>query len=178
MTDFFGRAASTSSFSTFQSKAITVVDLSKEPERPNIVREGFRVPAVKVRPEIIDTIIVKPVDPLRVVFQSIPSGTRVPKGTVVDIRVADPSDLKVDIFVGAHRALAERNIGTVITQFLEDATLRQSILAADTAADLTEAGRQKILEAADRNDVPVNEADPLNDFNALFTSLQGAAAFR
>ena len=178
MTDFVSRAASASSFSTLQSKAVTVVDLSKEPERPNIVREGLRVPAVKVRPELIDTIVVKPVDPLRVVFQSIAPGARVPKGTVVDIKVADPIDLKIDIIQGAHRSLAQRTIRSVIDQFLESAALRQSVLAAETAADLTETARAQILQVAAGNDVVIDETDPLHNFNALFTSLQGAAAFR
>lgn len=178
MTDFSSRAG-LSGISGFKPNVVTVVDLSKEPERPNIVREGFLVPPVAVRPEIIDQVgVVKPVDPLRVVVQSIPAGTRVPKGTVVDIKVIDPRDLDLDIIIGVHRGLAERKIGTVIEQFLEDDGLRQSVLAADKPTDLSDVGRQQILRAAERNDVAVDEGDPQNNFDALFTSLRGAAAFR
>src|SRR5262249_1179222 len=113
-----GAAVAAQRASTAATQNIQVVDLSGEPARAQIVRQGFGVPAVAVDPRRVDQVIggltqVPAIDLPRVLSQSVAPGTRVPVGTAVDMVLASRRRIPFNVFNNAHVDLANRNLDAI-----------------------------------------------------------------
>lgn len=159
------------------------IDISDKPIRTNIVREGFQVPAAIVDEAQITSVLerlppIGRIEASRVVVQSVPAGTRVTAGTVVNVVLAPKSSVPTGIFVGAHADLRGMVISQVTDAFV-DANLLHTILTYDTPSAAPEAERNAALQDAQSLlHITVDPADPTRDASALWGTLRNAAAYR
>jgi hypothetical protein len=171
----FQLASSTTSF--------RFVDVSDKPVEAEVIRNGIKVPRVDIRedlvadfvaPDRLDDRLLQP----RVVFQSVKTGERVPRGTQVDIVLSSPFLINADLIAGSHSALAQRSIGEVAELFLADENIQRAVRTAGSAEDLSPDVRGAIEEAAAANDIAIDGAQPNQDFQALFKTIQAAQTFK
>jgi hypothetical protein len=160
-----------------------VVDLSPEPAKAKVVREGYQVPAVALDDKkasfFLDNLqqITPKLEP-RVVSQTVPPGTKVLPGTAVDLVLAVPSDIPFNIFDNLHSSLKEKNINFVTEGILNDPNIRQTLLKYDTPDSVAPADKAALTAAFNANSIPVNDASADTSFGAAFNSVRGALAFR
>src|SRR5262249_17843608 len=113
----------------------------------------------------------------KVVSQSIAPGTPVPKGSPVDIVLAPPRLLPIDIVPDFHVGLADRTIGTVFDDFVRDSPAVKNVLARNqTAATLSTADRGILETALAAREVPVT-SEPGQSIEQAFSTLQAAFTF-
>jgi len=167
------------------AQAIRVIDVSEKPTQANVIRDGKQVPSVAVDAtalkNFLDLGVVRPAESLtRVVAQGIPAGTRVPRGTSVDIVLAEPRIVPLGVLERPHRGLLDRGLTVqgVVDDFLADAEIRNAVLDAPGPEALPPATRERIRSAFAERDAPIDDGDPARDFGAAFRTLKAAAAFR
>src|SRR5687767_5968179 len=92
---------------------VVVVDLSPEPAKAKVVREGYQVPRAPLDAQkaafLVDELIgILPEQTPRVLAQSIPAGSKVAQGTTVDLVLAPTDVIPFDIFADVHQDLKGR----------------------------------------------------------------------
>jgi hypothetical protein len=162
--------------------ASQLIDLTEKTKTAQVVREGFEVPRVALDPrkttfEIDNMITVLPRSMPRVVSQSIPAGTKVPPGTVIDFVVVPKTDIPFTIFQAVHESLATKNLDHV-DSLVENATVRQVLLKNESAADLTPAEKEVLVTEFKNKGIAIDETQPGKTFEKAFNSVRGAVAFR
>jgi hypothetical protein len=162
---------------------VRFVDISEKPKQANIVRAGKQVPYLALdKSRLADFInvgdLVTPSAAARVVSQSVETGTKVPRGTVVDLVLAARSVVPVELIPGAHRGFAERTMDDLVVSFLSDRAIGDAVLNYEQPEDVPEAERQAMEAQLATRDIPIDPADSAQDFGAAFRALRGAAAFR
>lgn len=159
------------------------VDISDRPVEAEVIRNGARVARVNIRddligefvaPERLDARLVQQ----RVVFQSIATGQRVARGTVVNIVLASSFIIGTDFVTGSHASLADRSIGDVGDLFLVNPSVESAVRRAASIEELAPDIRIAIEQTAAQNDIPITAADQARDFQALFTTIKAAQTFR
>lgn len=159
-----------------------IIDVSDRPVESEVLRNGYKVPAIEldqdrvaniIADEFLDRLTIQP----RVVYQSIPSGTRVPRGTTVDIVLTSPFLIGVDVLPGAHVDLVADNMGNVADIYLADIEVRNAIGMASTYDELPPAVRTQLETAARDNNVTLAEDTPGQDTQSLFHVLQAANTY-
>ncbi|MBX3670452.1 MAG: PASTA domain-containing protein [Rhodocyclaceae bacterium] len=160
----------------------TLIDLSPEPAKAKVVREGYQVPAVALDEKksgfFLDNLKqVPPRSQPRVVSQSVPAGTKVLPGTAVDLVLAPASTIPFDIFEGVHKSLVEKNL-TTLDPVLDDATVRQTLLKYNAAADVPATDKKVISDALAGAGITISEDAADTGFDAAFKSARNALAFR
>jgi hypothetical protein len=166
----------------FVTAAPLFVDISAQPVKTNLVRKGFQVPAVEVDKTIRDSFIDRwvPVPPKkspRVVTQSIPPGTQVAPGTVVNLVMAPPSIIPLDIFTGIHADFKGRTVEQA-SLILDNPAVQKIALQYKSADEVPETDRQVLVTALAQADVEVDDQQPEKSFGRAFSSLRNTAAFR
>jgi hypothetical protein len=165
------------------TSAQVFVDISDKPVAAEVIRNGAKVATVSIRddligefvaPERLDARLVQQ----RVVFQSIATGQRVPRGTVVNIVLASSFILGTDFVTGSHIGLADRSIGDVGDLFLVNPAVESAVRRATTIEELSPDIRGVIETTAAQNDIAITPADQASDFQALFTTIKAAQTFR
>jgi len=164
------------------SEGIQVVDLSGQPARAQIVRQGYDVPAVAIDQRRVDQIVggltqVPAVDLPRVLSQSVAAGTKVPVGTAVDLVLASRHRIPFNVFGNAHVDLANRNLDA-IDPLLNDAAARNTLLTYSSANQVPAADRTRLITALQNVGVGVDDNDPNRTFGRAFDSARGALAFQ
>lgn len=147
-------------------------------KRAKIVRDGKPVGQVQVNQDKVSGVLVgfRPVNS-RVVTQSIAAGTPVARGTAVDLVLAEPSRIPIDVVDGIHAALIEETMASMYDRFLKNDPELTNIVAnaaagaATPAADVT-----KVQQKAAAQGVEVT-ATAGQDFAAFMTGLQAAYTF-
>jgi hypothetical protein len=157
------------------------VDVSTDLVIPVIVRGGHEVPAPKIDTRIVEDVIsrytpLKRIAVPRAVSQSVPPGTRVAKGTPVDLVFIPVADLDMSLFTDVHADFKTRNIAQVLP-IVEDAAVRP-ILEKATFDQLTEADRATLTARLGANNIGVVETDPTRTLQVAFNTLQSARAFQ
>jgi len=159
-----------------------VIDISDKPVESEVLRNGNKIPALMldedrvaniIAADLLDDITVQP----RVVYQSISSGTRIPRGTSVDIVLASPFLVDVDVIPGAHIDMTADNMGNIAELYLADAEVRQAIGQARGYDDLPPAIRVQLEQTASDNNVGLVQGTPGQDNQALFNVLQAANTY-
>ena len=161
---------------------VQFVDLSGEPAKAQIVRQGYEVPAVAVDPRRVDQIIgtltqVPPINLPRVLGQSIPAGTKVPVGTVVDLVLAARNKIPFSIFANAHADLASRTLD-VLDPVLADQAAKQTLLTYSSADQVPAADQQHLVTLFQAANVGIVATDPNRTFANAFESARGALAYQ
>lgn len=147
-------------------------------QRAKIVRDGKPVGQVVVNQDRISDVFVgyRPVNG-RVVTQSIAAGVPVAKGTTVNLVLAEPSRIPINVVDGVHAALVEETMSSLYDRFLKDDPELSNIVAnAAAGASTPAADVAKVQEKAAARGVEVTEKAG-QDFTAFMTGLQAAYTF-
>ncbi len=162
---------------------VQFVDLTEKAAKAKIVREGYEVPAVSVDQKKTDFLIdrlvdVTPKDLPRVIGQSIPAGTKVMRGSVVDLVLAPKDAVPFDIFANVHADLIAKPL-TFVDGILGDPHVRQVLLAKENADDVTPQEKALLINAfTTKLEIKVDDAKPERTFAKAYDSVRGAVAFR
>jgi hypothetical protein len=163
-------------------KAQQIIEISPKPVTSKVVREGFEVPKVTLNKATstfaIDNLItVLPRFLPRVVSQSIPPGTKVTRGTVVDFVLVPKQDIPFDIFENVHDALIGKGL-TQVDDLVENVAVRNVLLKNENAADVTAADKAVLVTEFQKKGIAVDDAQPGKTFEKAFESVRMAVAFR
>jgi hypothetical protein len=161
---------------------IRLIDVSDKPVKAKVVREGYQVPIARIDESkasfFLDNLVaVVPKEQPRVVSQSIPPGTRVTRGTVVDLILAPRITIPFDIFDNVHIGLVGKNI-PVLDAVLDDPQVRQALLAAENPDDIPEDQKADIRTKFARAGVEIIDDDPERSFARAFDAGRSALAYR
>ena len=173
---------SASGFREEITRKTQLIDLSEKAATARVVREGFEVPTValdktKATFQLENLATVLPRFLPRVISQSIPPGTKVTKGTVVDFVVVPKQDIPFDIFANLHENLIGKGL-THVDELIENVTVRNVLLKNGTAADVTPADKAALVTEFQKKGITVDEAQPGKTFERAFESVRMAVAFR
>lgn len=179
MSRILNAAKVTSAAAAAEPKRITVDDV---PAKALVVRDGFQVPAVNLDPQLADFHIkdLIPVTPKfqpRVVSQSIPPGTRVIQGTVVDLILAPKDSLNFGILANPHADLKNRTFDQV-DDLVENVKTRELLLKYESSGAVVTAEKAFLLSEFQKKGITVNDDDPERTFERAFQSIRSAVAFR
>jgi hypothetical protein len=161
------------------------IDIGDQAAQAAITRNGVPIPVVPIDATSLSAVgLIQPLFAQRVVYQSIPPGTRVPQGTSVDMNLAPPTILPMSIVQGVHPGFlgtppggqAPYTLTQVYTQFLQNNAELQGVLTRNTTApDPSSADGQAIVSALSGLNPPVQ--DTASDVAAAFAGLQAAMTF-
>jgi hypothetical protein len=154
------------------------VELGEAAQKAQIARDGVGVPQVKVNADVLSGIIVgRPEFVTKVVSQSVPPGTAVPKGTSIDIVLVQPGFLPTNVFTDTHTGLAGQPIGAVFENFLQNNPELRNVVARNDSPDtLSDADKSAIQAAFAAQNVPLSDT-PGQTMEQGFKTLQAAFAF-
>lgn len=176
----------TSKFSSNEavSEKLVFVDLTEEPAKANVLREGKLVPSVtpeksKVLEALGELDIVQPTQTPRVLNQSIEPGVRVTAGTSIDLVMAPRDDVKLGIFTDIHTGTAEKSIGSFVNDLEKSHELVNLALKYEKAAEVNDTDKARMTALlAENTGVQVDEAAAGQGFEQAFKSMQVALAFK
>jgi hypothetical protein len=113
----------------------------------------------------------------KVVSQSIAPGTAVPRGTSVDVVLAQPGILPIDVIRDPHLALSGRTLGDVYETFVRDNPAVRNVLARNEHAATLSTADQGVIQAAfQAQQVPIT-SEAGHTIEQAFGSLQAAFTF-
>ena len=164
------------------SGGIKVIDVSDRPDVAQVTRDGRNVAAVKIRDDRVASIVAEDlldrrVAQLRVLSQSIPAGTRVPRGTAVDIVLVRRSIVPAEAFEGTHADLSDLTLDVIAERWLTDDQVRSEVAVAERFDDLPEATRNTIVAIAQEQEIGIDEGDPTRRSQALYETIRVAGTF-
>jgi len=158
------------------------VEIGDKPIKTTVVRNGKAVVAPLVDHLKVDALVdrlvpVRPALSPRVVSQSVPPGTRVQKGTAIDLVLVAPLDIDIGVIANAHEDLVLRPIADVAIA-LEDPKLIAILGKYDDPEKVTEADKAVINQAADKMQIQL-DPDPQSkkSLGSFLNALEGAHAF-
>ena len=133
------------------------VELGEAAQTAQIARDGIGVAQVALNADALQNLIVgRPQLITKVVSQSIAPGTAVPRGTSVDVVLAQPGILPIDVIRDPHLALSGRTLGNVFETFIRDNAAVKNVLARnEQAATLSTADQGMIQAAFQAQQVPI-----------------------
>jgi hypothetical protein len=173
-----------SGLSTTKADRPVFIDLGGRVDRPHVVRDGFEVPAIEFVPaELSKAIANGLVLKTRVVSQNIKPGTKVPRGTAVDLTFTSPFVLPGEVVAGGHKGFAKHNIGQINEHLLSDGKLRHLVAARTDASQLGEDEQELVRKALKKfqevhdADFKIDETDSDLDLKAAFITLRATLAF-
>jgi len=159
------------------------IDLTEKAAKAKVVREGYQVPAAafdksKAAFQFDEFVEISPKDLPRIVSQSVPAGTKVTKGTVVDLVLVPRSSVPFDIFEGVHSDLKGKNVEFLTEKMLADAKARQILLTYENADDVPPTDKTYLQTLFDQQQVTFDESKTDKNFKSGYNSARGALAFR
>jgi hypothetical protein len=158
---------------TGAQRASTVfVDVAQTPTKADISRGGFALGEVALNPDLVasfldDLVVVR----TKVVSQSVVPGTAVARGTAVDVVMANPSTLPVNVIPGVHTAFTDLTVAQLNDRFAGNTAIRDIVRHTTDPDQLTTAQRQTLTTALQNADVPIDDE---NTVDAAFTGIQAA----
>lgn len=154
------------------------VELGEAAQKAQIARDGIGVPTIRLNTDALQNIIAgRPQLVTKVVSQSVAPGTAVPRGTSVDVVLAQPGALPIEVIRDPHVSLSGRTLSNVYDSFIRDNAAVRNVLARnDSATTLSTADRGVIESAFQAHDVPVSD-QPGQGIEQAFSSLQAAFTF-
>jgi hypothetical protein len=158
-----------------------VVDVSAKTVVPTVVRAGEEVKSPQLNTDKVSDLVgrlvpITRVKVPRVVSQSIPAGTRIPKGTPVDLVMVPVSDIDFSLFDTVHDDFKVKAVDSILPLLADPAV--EAILKKERPEDLTEAERATLTTKLAPLGVQVDDAVAGKGLNLAFQSLQSAKAFR
>jgi len=169
--------------SNIQDDKTILVDLSEKTAKAKVVREGYQVPPAaldKSKAQFeFDNYEVTPARALpRVVSQSVPAGTRVGAGTVVDLVLVPKSGVRFDIFEGVHADFKGKSVEFLTEGMLEDPKARQILLTHENAGDIPAADKIFLQESFAERGITFDETKADKSFKSAYDTARGALAFK
>ena len=154
------------------------VELGQAAQTAQIARDGIGVAQVALNFAALDELIAgRPQLVTKVVSQSVAPGTAVPRGTSVDVVLAQPGVLPIDVIRDPHLSLSGRSLSNVYESFVRDNPAVKNVLARnDQAATLSTADRGVIEAAFLAQDLTIGN-EPGRTIEQAFGSLQAAFTF-
>jgi len=148
------------------------VDVSQTPTRADISRGGFALGEVAVNPGLVASFYDDfPIFITKVVSQSIVPGTAVAQGTAIDILLANPSNLPVNVVPGVHSAFQDLTMAQLNSQFADNTAVRDIVRHTTNPNDLTTAQRETLTTALQAANVTV---DAEHTVDSAFTGIHAA----
>lgn len=145
---------------------------------PGFTRGGEAVPPAKVdigkTEEVIKNMIA--VTP-RVLNQSIPPGTTVRAGTVVNLTLASKELIPFDIFDDVHADLKNQTLNHV-DDLIENAKVRDLLVKNESPNSLLAGDRVLLAQEFTKKGIKVDDNDPNRTFAKAFNNVRGAVSFR
>jgi hypothetical protein len=158
------------------------VDVSEAPKKISINRGGTDVTPPPVNTTKVDDFVggLVPIDRFlipRVISQTVPAGTRVARGTVIDVVLVPVRDINVGLIDGTHDGLKTKAIADVLPIVQDDKV--KAVLDKGTDPTALSAEDKKVLTdaASQKLGATVDESTPSKGFNALFNSFQSVRSF-
>jgi len=154
------------------------VELGEAAQTAQIARDGIGVAQVALNVDALQNLIAgRPQLVTKVVSQSVAPGTAVPRGTSVDVVLAQPGVLPIDVIRDPHLSLSGRTLSNVYESFVRDNPAVKNVLARNVqAATLSTADRGVIEAAFQAQDVTITD-EPGRSIEQAFGSLQAAFTF-
>lgn len=161
---------------------LKVVDISDKPVEAEVLRDGLKVPSINIREDLVadfvaDDRLDRRVVQQRVIYQSVRTGARVPRGTVVDLVLSSPFLIGTDFVAGSHADLAEQSIGQVGEIFFAQEGIREDVQRAERFEDLPAATQEQIQSAARENNIALEDGDPERSPQSLYLAIKAADAY-
>jgi hypothetical protein len=154
------------------------VELGEAAQKAQIARDGVSIAPIALNNDALQSLIVgRPQLVTKVVSQSVAPGTAVPRGTTVDVVLAQPGVLPIDVIRDPHVALSGRTLSNVYDTFIRESPDVRNVLARNESADtLSTADRAVIQQAFQSHEVPIDNT-PGQTIDQAFGSLQAAFTF-
>ena len=154
------------------------VELGQAAQTAQIARDGIGVSQVALNFVALEELIAgRPQLVTKVVSQSVAPGTAVPRGTSVDVVLAQPGVLPIDVIRDPHLSLSGRSLSNVYESFVRDNPAVKNVLARnEQAATLSTADRGVIEAAFLAQDLTIG-TEPGRTIEQAFGSLQAAFTF-
>jgi hypothetical protein len=154
------------------------VELGEAAQTAQIARDGIGVAQVALNTDALQSLIAgRPQLITRVVSQSVAPGTAVPRGTSVDVVLAQPGILPIDVIRDPHLALSGRTLGNVYETFVRDNPAVRNVLARNEQAATLSTADQGVIQAAfQAQQVPIT-TEAGHTIEQAFGSLQAAFTF-
>jgi hypothetical protein len=148
------------------------VDVSQAATRADISRGGFALGEVAVNPGLLASFLDGlQIVQTKVVSQSIATGTAVARGTTIDIVLANPSTIPVNVVPGVHSAFSDLTMAQLNDRFATNTAIKDIVRTTTSAGDLTTAQRDTLTTALQAANVPI-DADHTVD--SAFAGIQAA----
>jgi len=157
------------------------VDVGEGTVSSTILREGREVRSPELNPRKVEdllarTVVINRNRVPRIVAQSIPAGTRVPRGTPVDLVLLPVSDIDFSLFDRVHEDFQRRRVEEILP-ILADPQV-EPLLDKARPEDLSEAERATITAKLAPLGITVDDATPAKSFATAFETLQSTRAFQ
>jgi hypothetical protein len=158
-----------------------VVDVGAATVIPTVVRGGEEVKSPQLNLDKVSDLVTRlvPITRIkvpRVVSQSIPAGTRIPKGTPVDLVLIPVSDIDFSLLTTVHDDLKAKTIDSMLPLVSDPAIV--PILQKDSVDNLTDAEKATLTSKLAPLGVTVDNTVPGKSLSLAFQSLQSAKAFQ
>jgi hypothetical protein len=159
-----------------------IIEVGEKAAPSIIVREGVEVRAPTLAKDRVEEIKEKlrrpPVtEQPRVIDQSVPAGTHVPRGTIIDLVFAPPADVELGILGLIHPELAARPI-TSLAEAIRAPAVAAIIARTADPTELTQQDRDALTAAAGSLNITI-DPDPKSErsVDRLFRTMAGAKTF-
>jgi hypothetical protein len=157
----------------------TFVEVSQAAPPPTIVRDGKAVAPPAFNPALVDDLVAHAVPLVRTqvpvaVSQSIPAGTRVAKGTPIDLVLMPVTQIPFTVFTHFHADLATKNVSDLLPVVADPHVA--PLLDRDPST-LSSDQQTVIKTALTAQGVNVVDTDTSRNFAAAFQSLQSVRVF-
>lgn len=154
------------------------VDVGSRKIDANVSRDGVPIGALPIDRDTFDDFFGgKPAVTHKVVSQSVAPGTPVPVGSKIDLVLAEPGRLPIDIVSGVHLDVRGETIGRVYEAYVADnLDVRRVLARVDKPDNLTAQDEQTIKAAFGEQDVEVGD-EAGRDVAAAFQTLKAAFVF-
>ena len=171
-------AASALAFTQVQN---VVVDVGATTVIPTVIRGGQEVKSPQLNVDKVSDLVTRlvPITRImvpRVVSQSIPAGTRIPKGTPVDLVLIPVSDIDFSLLTTVHDDLKAKTIDSMLPLLSDPAIV--PILQKDSVDNLTDAEKATLTNKLAPLGVTVDNTVSGKSLGLAFQSLQSAKAFQ
>lgn len=159
------------------------IDLTAKTAKAKVVREGYQVPPAafdknKAQFEFDQYEVLPPRSMPRIVSQSVPAGTKVTRGTVVDLVLVPRSGVPFDIFDGVHSDFKGKNVEFMTEGMLADAKTRQIFLTYEDPDDIPAADKTLLQGQFTDNGITFDETLENKNFKSAYNTARGALAFK
>lgn len=160
------------------SNLATFVDVGASVS-PTVTRGGRKLPQVEIDEAVFNHVLIplQPLQQVRVVGQTPPAGTRLPRGATVDLVLAPVGEIPFDVFKDTHMDFKGKALGD-LQPVLADARVRDIVDRNEAGKDVSKEDRDFLVGQLRERGIEVQDDDPQRSFDRAFRTVKGATAFQ